>query len=451
VCVAVPQDTTDREKERIRRVAQILHTGAQSMRILQSVAWPPEVKDAFLAQAGRELPVVSYEPFDPRPVIEAVREARRSIVPVTPVDSWLERQADALELGARMLAAIGTGTFFEHARRLYGEPTAPLRYLPQTPLDLAQSIRETIEQLAHIDIGIGPPAHFSAEEVARELEAAVRQHFGADAPAVEVVDRLSANALATSRALRIRRGARFTDRDMIQLLNHEAFIHVATSLNGRAQTDLPILGVGHPGTTRTQEGLAVFAEVITGAMELDRLLRLADRVFAIQMAIDGADFRDVYRYFLERIDNPDQAFENARRVFRGGVITGGAPFTKDVVYLLGLLQVSNFVRASFAAGRADCLSLLFCGKLDLFDIPALCELSVMGLCRAPKYLPPWVSDPRHLLALLTYSVFTNRMDLEPVVQAVRRLLDSAPVVRPQELRLPDVGAMPGPQHEVPTS
>ena len=36
---------------------------------------------------------------------------------------------------------------------------------------------------------------------------------------------------------------------MPQLLNHEAFIHVATGLNGRTQTDIPILAIGHPGTT----------------------------------------------------------------------------------------------------------------------------------------------------------------------------------------------------------
>lgn len=59
--------------------------------------------------------------------------------------------------------------------------------------------------------------------------------------------------------------------------------------------------------------------------------RLADRVFAIQMAVEGADFLEVYRYFLDRIGDPNQAFENARRVFRGGVITGGSPFTKDIV------------------------------------------------------------------------------------------------------------------------
>jgi hypothetical protein len=152
-------------------------------------------------------------------------------------------------------------------------------------------------------------------------------------------------------------------------------------------------------------------------------------VLAIQMAIDGADFRDVYAYFLERTGDPDQSFESARRVFRGGVITGGAPFAKDLVYLMGLLQVNYFIRASFAAGRADCLALLFCGKLDLFDIPALCELYDLGLCRAPRFLPPWISDPRYLLAVLTFAVFTSRVSLAPLVDVATKLLDSAPIVR----------------------
>lgn len=422
-------DATEREKARIRAVAGLLHTACKPLRILRALAWDPEVKETFLAQGGRELPQVTYPAFDPTPSIEAVRAARRQIVPVTTIDLWLDRQANAIELSARMLAAVGTAGFFEYGRQLYGEPTAPLRYVPITPLDLAQSVLDTIANLAHIEIHTAPPSYHTAESVAADLDVAVRAHFGDQAPAIELVDRLSANALATSRAIRIRRGARFTDRDCVQLLHHEAYIHVATSLNGRAQTDLPLLAAGHPGTTRTQEGLAVFAEVISGSIELDRLSRLADRVLAIQMAIDGADFLEVYRYYLERTGDPDQAFENARRVFRGGVITGGAPFTKDLVYLLGLLQVDNFIRAGFAAGRADCLSLLFCGKLDLFDIPALCELYALGLCRPPRFLPPWISDPRHLLAMLTFSVFTSRISLEPIVEVARKLLDSAPMVR----------------------
>ncbi len=419
----------EREKERIRAVTRLLHQACKPIRILRALDWAPEVKESFLAGGSRELPRVTYPLFDPTPSIELVREARRQIVPFTTIEMWLERHAQSIELGARMLAAVGTPSFFEFGRQLYGEPTAPLRYVAISPLELAQSVLETIDQLAHIDISTAPPAYHSAEEVAVNLDRAVRAHFGDQAPAIQLVDRLSANALATSKTIRIRRGARFTDRDFTQLLHHEAFIHVATSLNGKAQTDLPLLAAGHPGTTRTQEGLAVFAEVISGSIELDRLRRLADRVLAIQMAIEGADFLEVNGFFLERTGDPDQAFESTRRVFRGGVITGGAPFCKHLVYILGLLQENNFIRTAFAAGRADCLSLLFCGKLDTFDIPALCELYEMGLCRAPRFLPPWISDPRHLLAILTFSVFTNRIKLEPLVELMSKLLDSAPLVR----------------------
>jgi uncharacterized protein (TIGR02421 family) len=418
----------DREKQRIRKAAHLLYDGARRVRILRSIDWPASVKHGFFAKDARELPVTSYPGFDASPTIDVIREARRMIIPISPIDQWLERQANSIETGARMLAGVGTPVFFEHSRQVYGEPTAPLRYLPVTSLELALSIQEVIDQLARIDLGVAPSAHLSAEDVAREIQTAVSRHFAEDAPKVTLVDTLSANALATADEIRIRRDARFTDKDAIQLLNHEAYIHVATSLNGRAQTDLPILGAGHPCTTRTQEGLAVFSEIISGTIELDRLRRLADRVFAIQVAIEGADFLEVYGYFLERTGNPDQSFENARRVFRGGVITGGAPFTKDVVYLFGLLQVSNAIRAIFSAGRSDCLRLLFCGKLDLQDIPALCELAAMGLCRPARYLPPWASDLRSLLAILTYSTFMNKIDPAPMMAVAQKLLENAPIV-----------------------
>jgi hypothetical protein len=183
-----------------------------------------------------------------------------------------------------------------------------LRYLPVKPLELAHQVQETIAQLSRVHFDIAPPAYHSAAEVAERLEGAVKEHFGDQAPSIDLVDQLSANALATSKAIRIRRDARFTDRDYIQLLRHQGHIHVAASINGKAQVDLPILADGHPGTTRTQEGLAVYAELISGSIELDRLRRLADPVVAIQTAIEGADFIEVYRYFLEQTDQPGQSF-----------------------------------------------------------------------------------------------------------------------------------------------
>lgn len=424
--VVVPDDA---EKERIRGIAKLLYQAAKPIKVLKTIGWSEQVKADFFAQGAREMPQVTYPAFDPQPTLELLQAARRQIIPIGQIDLWLDRQTSQLETGARMLANVGTPSFYEYARQAYGEPTTPLRFDTETPLELAQNVREVIDQLNQVNLNIAAPTYHTSEEVAQTLATEVNQFFGADAPAVVVVDDLSANALATADRIRIRRDARFTDRDAAQLLNHEAYIHVATSINGRTQVDLPILACGHPGTTRTQEGLAVFAEMVSGTIELDRLQRLADRVFAIQMAIEGADFLEVYQYFLERTGKPDQSFESARRVFRGGVLTGGAPFTKDVVYLFGLLQVSNVIRAMFTVGRADCLSLLFCGKLDLQDIPALCELTAMGLCHFPRYLPPWISDPRYLLALLTYSTFMTRIESERIGLYARKMLENAPIVK----------------------
>lgn len=421
----------EKEKERIRLVAHLLHQAAKPIRILQAIGWSQQVKVDFFAKNAQELPEVTYPGFDPQPTLELLYEARNQIFPMSRVDQWLERQSNCIEWGARMLANVGTPGFFNYSCQAYGQPKAPLRYDPITPLELAEKIREDIENLNHINMNVPSPAIHSCDEVAPQIEQAVKAHFGEDAPQVNIVDELSANALATSKQIRLRKDAKFTDKDAIQLINHEAFIHVLTSLNGKKQTDLPILGDGHVGTTRTQEGLAVFAEVISGSMELSRLQRLADRVFAIQMAIEGADFLEVYRYFLERTGEPDQAFESSRRVFRGGVITGGAPFTKDVVYLFGLLQVSSVIRAVFSAGRADCLELLFCGKLDCVDVPALGELVVMGLCKMPRYLPPWIVDPRSLLAFLSYSTFMSQMNLDSLTEIVKRFLADTPIIDPK--------------------
>jgi len=410
------------EVERIKAVDALLFEAARPVKVLSALSWPLKVRERFLEGKGEALPDVDYPPFDPQPTVELVRAARRQIYPGDIIDDWLDRTATSIENGALMLATRGTNAFAAYGRELYGGPREPLRYQPMTPHDLAERVLEVIDHLHALEVALPTPPPRTAEEVEAFIAPAVAAHFGDDAPAVEIVDDLSANALASPSRIRIRRDAVFTDRDAAQLLNHEAFIHVATALNGRSQPELTILGVGHPGTTRTQEGLAVYAEMQSGTMELDRFRRLAERVLAVRMAVDGADFIEVFRWFRER--NPDviQAFESTRRVFRGGLLTGGAPFFKDIVYLAGLLEVTTFVRGAFAASRTDSIGLLFCGKLDIWDIPALAVLRSAGLCVGARYLPPWVSDPRGVLAQLTWQTFLARLDLAQATETVDRML-----------------------------
>lgn len=420
--------TPAENRERITSAAGQLHRSAQTIRILTHIAWPRSYRERFLKDRCYKLPTIEYPPFDAAETLGHLAEARRLIRSESAIDRWLEGIAGRIETSARLLCACGSPEFLEHSRALYGAPTDALRDEKSTSLDLANRFNQMLESISQVDMGAPAPACYLADHVAERMTVAVSDMFGDQAPEVQVVDDLSANALAGPKRIRIRRGACFTDKDILQLIHHEAYIHVATSLNGIAQTGLKILGASHPGSTKTQEGLAVFAEFITGSMDIDRFRRLADRIIATQMAIDGADFVEVYRYFLDRVPGPEQAFENARRVYRGGTVTGGAPFTKDIVYLDGLLRVHNFLRAIVTAGRSDCLQLLFCGKLDIEDIPVLCELADMGLCRAPRYLPPWAADRRFLLSYLAYSSYLNSIDLGAIRNHYIRLLETSPAV-----------------------
>ncbi len=414
--------------DRISSICETLHRAARETRVLSHLGWSSQVREQFFKDGGRELPVVEYPQYDTRPVFELIEHARGSMQGSS-IDRWLERQAEAIHTSAQMLVSTGTGTFYQCSRRLYGGPDDPLLDGTSTSLTLAQSFDQTLDSLSGFDRRFLPEREVSSDEMASHIKSAALELFAGDAPQILLVDELSANALAGSERIRIRRDASFNDKDIAQLIHHEAGVHVATSLNGRYQQQLPILAASHAGTTRTQEGIAVFSEFITGSMDLERLRRLADRTIAIKMAADGADFIQVYRYFLERTGAEVQAFENTRRVFRGGVMTGGAPFTKDIVYLDGLIRVHNFLRTLVAQGRPDCLQLLFCGKLDLEDIPVLAELSQMGLCEAPRYLPDWAKDMRFLLSYLAYSSFLNTIDLQAVGSHYEQLLHDAPLVK----------------------
>ncbi len=430
----------DGDLERIRDAARLLHDAARPLRVLSTLAWPAEVREEFLRRGGDRLPdVPAYRPVDPAPTLDLVNAARRQLRPGSLVDDWLDGEARAVESTALMLASAGTPALNAYSRQLYGVPTQPLRYDPTTPLALAERVRESTSALSANRLLRPAVRDRTADDVAAFIVDGVGAHFGDDAPDVLVVDELSANALATPTKIKIRRGASFTGRDAIQLLNHEAFIHVATAKNGRAQPDLPILAIGHPGTTRTQEGLAVFSEFVSGSLDLDRLGRLADRVQAVQLVADGADFVELYRWFLDRSPSPEQAFESTRRIFRGAPLGGGAPFTKDCGYLSGLLSVMTFVRAAFRAGRADTLGLLFAGKLDLWSVPALAEARGLGLCRPGRFLPPWAREPDWVLTWLTLSTFLAEIDLEEVAGAVGDLLARCPVV---EIEMPSEPAPP---------
>lgn len=409
----------------IEDAARVLREAEGYVRVLRTIAWPKETADVFFERGAREPPEITYTPIDPEPVFERIASVRRALDEGAEAHAWLLRQASAIETGARMLAAVGTPAFHTHSVALYGQPQDPILDGETTSLALAQRLDGVLAALDHEDLGASPTA-ITAQAMLARMRRLIRPRFGDATPELELSEGVGAKAVAGPRRVRFRADATFTEQDLRQLLFHEIFVHVATSLNGRAQTRLPILAGGHPGTTRTQEGLAVFSELVGGAMAPSRFRRLADRVLAIQMAIEGADFLDLYRFFLERTHDPAQSFDNARRIVRGGVLEGGAPFTKDGVYLDGLLRVHNFLRTAVMLDRVDLVAVLFVGKLDLEDVPALLHLAHDGLCLAPRYLPPWAEDRQFLVSYLAYSGFLNEVNLSAVKAHYAKMLEGTP-------------------------
>tara|TARA_B100000686_G_scaffold355334_1_gene472834 strand:+ start:1042 stop:2292 length:1251 start_codon:yes stop_codon:yes gene_type:complete len=398
-------------KIRLRKSADLLYAASRKIRILRSVSWSLEVRKTFFRKKAQTIPIVEYPPFELKNILECISIAR-SMLKGTFYDNWLIKKANALERSAMLISSRGTKDFFTISEEIYGLPKGKLKDGRTTPLDLVVQFQSILDSFQQNPVSNTQKNTISAKVVADHFREAIKYTFGDQAPKVSLVENLSAKATATSKEIKIREKESFTYKNIRQLINHEALVHVATTLNGRRQHQMKILGANYGTVTKTQEGLAVFSEFITGSMDIARMRRLCYRVVAVQMAIDGADFIDVYRFFLEKTDNRNQSFEQARRVFRGGLLSGGAPFTKDIVYLDGLIRVHNFFRKAVEKSRDDALRLIFSGKIDLDDIPALIKMKKDGLIDEPEYIPPWVDDLNYLICYFSFNAFIDDLNYE---------------------------------------
>ena len=228
---------SDTDFDRAAKAGQALDVAASKMRVLSSMVWDADLRERFLKT--RALPKPEYPSVDTAQAREAIKNARANIDGDHVVMAWLSRLADTLETTANMIDARGTPEFFTHSKALYGEPTKLMLDGKTRVLDLARHMDGVLAGLDFDKLVMaGEQAELSSAEFAAALRPLLAQHFGEDAPEVLVTANVSAKAAAGMRRIRVRKDARFTPRDIDQLLQHEALIHVATALNGRAQTQL---------------------------------------------------------------------------------------------------------------------------------------------------------------------------------------------------------------------
>lgn len=388
-------------------------TAARGIKVLSALSWPKQVAEDFLDRWHRgnpRLPDVSYATQDMGDTIRTLMAIDESVDRDHPLGRYLSETARSYATVARMLEHLGSPEMTEYSVRLYGRPGDPLPGAGKVcNIEAAQHFIDVTAEYMKETILHDDDYCLSAEILQGEMSARLDEVFDEHKVAVVIDPDMASKAAAGATRIRLRSGVCFSEYDLEQLLQHEAFVHSLTALNGRQQTRLTALGLGAPRTTGVQEGLATFSELVTGCIDISRMERISQRIIAIDMALGGADFIEVFRWFLDAGQTERESFNATMRVFRGAPLTGGSAFTKDAVYLHGLMAVHTFFRWCLRNQRLRLCRHIFAGRMTIGDVIALEPYFESGWIDEPRYLPPWMTRANGLAGYLAFAVFANKI------------------------------------------
>ena len=337
----------------------------------------------FIARHGNYEPHFHYRHLRIDPYLFREALYRLPVEEITdPSLQKLYRDAiDGLATKIDLLKTIGTRDFMYNSLRYYGEPHANdlnnaafLLHAPTSPA----------EQDGHDE----PP--FETGAIVKAIQKAV-DSYGIDAP-VKTSSSIVAGAMVDNANFRVfvKKNAKLNQKSVNALIHHEVGVHLLSASNARAQS-LKVLRLGFPGTTMTQEGIAVFAEHLGGTLSVARLKTLGLRVVAVKSLLDGHTFSQTYAMLTEDHGaSPANAFITTARVYRGG------GFTKDFLYLRGVAQARNYHRS----GKD--WKPLFAGKIPFSKVDQIEELVARGIVTAPERVANAFGEPADIDPILDY-------------------------------------------------
>ncbi|RMG79021.1 MAG: flavohemoglobin expression-modulating QEGLA motif protein [Bacteroidetes bacterium] len=277
-----------------------------------------------------------------------------------------------------LLATLGTEKFRYNSLRYFGAPDE--RILKNARFLL--SLPETEPEIDNID------AVTAKKIVEEEIK-----HYAFDCK-VELSSQIAAKAMVLNykQKLIIRKDAYFSKISLHALAHHEIGVHMVTTLNAVNQP-LNIFKIGLPVNTKTQEGLAVLSEYLSGNLNIFRLKQLGARVIGINMMLNGYSFADVFEYMMEHYTNDiNEAFTLVSRIYRGG------GFTKDYLYLDGFKELLNFFHDN------NKLDNLLVGKTHIKYLPVINEMIERGIIFPPQYITRAFQTPREDNEILRFII-----------------------------------------------
>jgi len=410
----------------VRKLSDRLVEAQRPIRVLDAIKWDDEVERTFFAQGCRELPAVTPEyylkrplPFDPEEKLHELhgieRDIRRQLGEFNAPGQIMSRMCQEYREVVRLLKNRGTRAFAETSERLYGSASDSFHAGDPNLADLGHMMSDILDNLSHEAIFGKEEETLDGPQTVALLTERLSSYFGdPEAVRVQLSDGIVADAAAGSDYLKIRNNAHFTPREVRLLEVHEGWVHLATTLNGQHQPVCTFLSKGPPSSTITQEGLAVIMEIMAFASHPARVRRLTNRIEGVALAEAGANFLEVYRYFLQEGYDAHESYQHTMRIFRGSLPENCGPFTKDLCYSKGFVLVYNYIRLAVSRGLVRRVPLLFCGKTTLADIKMIAQLVEEGLVVPPRFVPPQFADLHALSAWMCYANFLNRLSLKRI-------------------------------------
>ena len=404
----------------------------QPIRILDAIKWDDNIKQEFFKYKCRKLPAVTIDYYRNRPLGFEIAEKKqefhqierdlvRKLGQLNPLSVIMRRICREYQDVVYMLEARGTPDFSSISQELYGSSQDVFHVGDPTIAKLGSMMESTLSQLLQLDYLFEEPKTISAKDAVVILNEKIESVFPGEGLRAMLSDGIVADAAAGTDYIKLRADALFNMRDLRVLEVHEIWVHLGTTLNGLAQPYCTFLGKGPPSATVTQEGLAVLMEIVTFSSSPDRLMRLINRVRAITLVEEGADFMDVFTFFKDKGLDDEESYIHSSRIFRGSS-SDGMPFTKDLTYIKGFVLTYNFMRLAVSKGKPDRIPLLFCGKTMIEDMKVLVDLVEEGTVIAPLFLPPQFKDLMGLSSWLSFSRFMTSLNFRQLEQDYANIL-----------------------------
>ena len=351
-----------------RRIAEISEKIDFILRVTPvnaTVAWENFQKNNF-----SKLPHFTYRLISLDPEIE---KRKLFDIPIENIEHptlafLLRDKRMELEKQLIMLEERGTKKFLHTSQSIYG--------------DIDEDLKNAALSLLNDEIPNEQTEYctVNAEDFARAADVELekyREHFPHLELQVKVKDNVSGLIVSASE-LSVGKDLNISEERVEALIQHEIGTHILTYCNGHAQP-LKLMYAGFAGYEQLQEGIAVLSEFFVGGLNINRLKLLAARVISVDALIKGADFIETYKMLCDDYAfSGKTSFNIAMRVHRGG------GYTKDAIYLKGLIQVLNFIK------DGGDITHLYGGKFALEHLPLIEELVHLRILKKP-FLPAYLS------------------------------------------------------------